>query len=157
MRMWIDADAAPREMKDIVFRTGKRLGFETILVANQSIEAPISYPAVRSVVVKNLADAADHYMVANAQAGDVAITADIALAALLVKKAVAVIDPRGEEYTDDNVGQRLMVRNFMEERRGAGERTGGPAPYGDKAKQAFAATLDRVLTRLRKRGAAPGQ
>jgi uncharacterized protein YaiI (UPF0178 family) len=151
MKLWIDADAAPREMKDVVFRAGKRLGVETILVANQSIEAPLSYPAVRSVVVKYGSDAADHYIVANAEAGDVAITADIALASLLVKKSVAVIDPRGEEYDDDNVGQRLFVRNLMEEQRGAGARTGGPAPYGDKAKQAFAAALDRVLTRLRKR------
>ncbi len=152
MTLWIDADAAPREMKEVIFRAGKRLGIATVMVANQSIAIPLAYAAgVRSVCVSGSADAADQHIAEHAEPGDVAVTADIALAAILVPKAVAVIDPRGEEYTADNVGARLSVRNYMEGLRGAGVHTGGPAPYGSKEKQAFAAALDRVLTRLRTR------
>lgn len=151
MTIWVDADAAPREMKDVIFRAGKRLGVEVVLVANQSLEIPAAYPGARSVCVKDGADAADHWIVGAAQPGDVAVTADVALAALLVQKSIAAIDPRGDEYTEDDVGARLFTRNRMEELRGAGVRTSGPAPYDEKSKRAFAATLDRVLTRrLRK-------
>lgn len=152
MRIWVDADAAPREMKDVIFRAGKRLGLEVVLVANQSLEIPAAYPGARSVCVKEGADAADHHIVASAEPGDVVVTADVALAALLVKRSIAVIDPRGDEYDDDDVGARLFTRNRMEELRGAGVRTSGPAPYDEKSKRAFAAALDRVLTRLLRRG-----
>lgn len=155
MKIWIDADASPREMKEIVFRAGKRLGIDVVLVANQSIVAPVGFPRVTSVCVRESADAADRYIVDNAEAGDVAVTADIALAAQLVANAVVAIDPRGMEYTADAVGERLSVRDFMEGLRGAGLITGGPAAYGPQAKQAFAATLDRALTRLSRRRTEP--
>ncbi len=151
MRLWVDADAAPREMKDIIFRAGKRLGFETVLVANRSLAVPAAYRRVQSIAVSGGPDAADRYIAANARPGDVAVTADIALAAELVEKSVAVIDPRGEEYTIDNVRSRLSLRNFMEGLRGAGMITGGPPQYGPKEKQAFAATLDRMLTRAQRK------
>lgn len=154
MILWIDADAAPAQMKEIVFRAGKRLGFEIVLVANQPIAVPAAYSKVKCVVVDRSADAADRHIVAHAVRGDVVITADIALAADLVKNAVLTIDPRGEQYTEDDVGERLSVRNYMDELRGAGMQLGGPRPYGEKDKRAFAATLDRILTRLLpKRGA----
>ena len=151
MTLWIDADAAPAEMKEVVFRSGQRLGFETVLVANQSIAIPAAYSRARSVCVRVGPDAADHYIAKEAQPGDVAITADIELASALVAKSVATIDPRGDEYTPNDVRSRLSARNFNEHLRGAGVNTRGPRPYGAREKKAFAAALDRVLTReLRK-------
>ncbi len=151
MKLWIDADAAPRELKEIVFRAGRRLGFETVLVANQSPGIPAGYSRVRAIRVDHSADAADRYIAEHASAGDIVVTADIALAAELVPRSVSVIDPRGDEYTENDVGTRLSVRDAMEELRGAGLKTGGPPPYGAQAKQAFAATLDRILTRVLER------
>jgi uncharacterized protein YaiI (UPF0178 family) len=147
VRLWVDADASPGEMKDVVFRAGKRLAFETVLVANQTIAVPVAYQKVRSVCVPGGPDAADQHIALHAQPGDVAVTADIALAAVLVAKSVVTIDPRGEEYTVNDVRARLSVRNFNESLRGAGVNTHGPKPYGPKEKKAFAATLDRVLTK----------
>lgn len=147
MRLWIDADAAPRDVKEIVFRAAKRLSLETILVANQRIPVPPGNEFVRAVRVEGGPDQADLHIAENADAGDVAVTADIPLAAALVEKRVLVIDPRGEEYTADNVGERLAVRDFMDGLRGAGVETRGARPYGPREKQAFAGALDRVLTR----------
>ena len=96
-------------------------------------------------------DVADRYIADHAEPGDVAVTADIPLAALLVPKGVVVLDPRGEEYTAESVGERLSVRNFMEGLRGSGVETGGHAAYGPREKQAFANALDRALTRARRR------
>ena len=151
MKLWIDADAAPREMKEVVFRAAKRHSLAVVLVANQSLFVAAAWPFVESVSVSEAPDAADRYLIEHAEKGDLVVTADLALAKALVEKNVLVIDPRGEEYTPDNVGNRLSVRDLLETMRGAGVRTGGPKPYGDKEKQAFAATLDRVLTRSRKR------
>jgi hypothetical protein len=147
MKLWIDADAAPRDVKDIVFRTARRLQLETVLVANQRLAAPLDHPFVTTVLVKGGPDVADHHIAENAAPGDVAVTADIPLASRLVEKRVLVIDPRGTEYNEDNVGERLAVRDFMDGLRGAGVETFGPRPYTPKDRQAFAATLDRVLTR----------
>ncbi len=147
IKLWIDADAAPRDVKGIVFRAAKRLELETLLVANQRLYVPPGNTFVTAVRVEGGPDVADLYIVENAEAGDVAITADIPLAAALVEKEVLVIEPRGEEFTAENVGERLSVRNFMDELRGSGVDTGGPAPYGDPEKRAFASALDRVLTR----------
>ncbi len=146
MKVWIDADAAPRDVKEIVFRAAKRLGLEAVLVANQRVYVPPGNPFVTAVRVEGGPDVADRHIVENAEAGDVAITADIPLAAALVEKEVQVIDPRGEEFTAENVGERLSIRNFMDELRSTGVETGGPAPYGDREKQAFASALDRILT-----------
>jgi len=154
MTLWLDADAAPRDVKDICVRAAERLKLDTILVANQRLMLMPGYAYVSAVRVEGGPDVADRYIVDHAVAGDVAVTADIPLAALLVPKGVAVIDPRGEEYTEESIGERLSVRNFMDGLRGAGVETGGHGAYGSREKQAFANALDRVLTRaLRRRGA----
>jgi hypothetical protein len=152
MRVWIDADAAPRDVKEIVFRAAKRLAIETVLVANQRLQPPAGNPFVRVIRVEGGPDVADRRIAADAAPGDVAITADIPLAAALVAKGVLVIDPRGEEYTPENVGERLSVRDFMDGLRTQGVVTGGPRPYDARARQAFASALDRVLTRARRGG-----
>ena len=106
MKLWIDADAAPQEVKTICFRTSERLKLETVLVANQRIQLPAGYTFLLAVRVDGGADVADRYIVEHAASGDVAITADIPLAALLVPMGVAVIDPRGETYTAEVIGER---------------------------------------------------
>lgn len=147
MKLWVDADAAPRDVKEIVFRAGRRLEIEVVLVANQRLLIPPGNPYVTAVRVEGGPDVADRHIADHAEPGDVAVTADIPLAAALVEKQVYVLDPRGGEYTAGTVGERLAVRDFMDGLRGAGVETGGARPYGPKDKQAFAATLDRVLTR----------
>jgi uncharacterized protein YaiI (UPF0178 family) len=152
VKLWIDADAAPREVKEIVFRAAKRLTVEAVLVANQWLTAPPGNPFVATVRVEGGPDVADLHIAEHAEPGDVAVTADVPLAARLVEKRVLVIDPRGDEYTEENVGERLAVRDLMDGLRGAGLlEPGGPRPYGPKDRQAFAATLDRVLTRALRR------
>jgi uncharacterized protein len=150
MTLWVDADAAPREVKEICLRAAERLKLTTVLVANQRVPLAPGYEYVTTVRVEGGPDAADGYIVEHAVEGDVAITADIPLAALLVANHVAVIDPRGEEYTAESIGERLSVRDFMDGLRGVGVDTGGHAPYGAREKQAFANSLDRVLTRVRR-------
>ena len=147
MKLWLDADAAPRDVKEICYRVSDRRALATILVANQRLQLPPGYTRVSSVRVEGGPDVADRYIAEHAELGDVAITADIPLAALLVPKGVIVIDPRGEEYTAESIGERLSVRNFMDGLRGAGLETGGHGAYGAREKQAFANALDRVLTR----------
>ncbi len=151
MKLWLDADAVPRDVKDVCFRASDRLQLETVLVANQRLQLPSGYPHLSAVRVDGGPDVADRYIAERAVAGDVAITADIPLAALLVPKGVVVIDPRGEEYTMESIGERLSVRNFMDGLRGAGVETGGHAAYGPREKQAFANALDRALTRALRR------
>ena len=151
VKLWIDADAAPRDVKEIAFRVARRLQLETVLVANQRLSAPLDHPFVTTVQVKGGPDVADRHIAEHAEPGDVTVTADIPLAASLVKKQVIVLDPRGEEYTAENVGERLAVRDFMDGLRGAGVETSGPRPYTIKDRQAFAAALDRVLTRRLRR------
>ena len=151
MTVWIDADAAPRDVKEICFRASDRLKLATILVANQRIQIPPGYAYLSTVRVDGGPDVADRYIAEHAVAGDVAITADIPLAALLVPMGVAVLDPRGEEYTMETIGERLSVRDFMDSLRGAGVETGGHSAYGAREKQAFANALDRVLTRSMRR------
>ena len=150
MKLWLDADAAPRDVKEVCYRVCDRLGLETILVANQRLQLPLGYPNLSAVRVDGGPDVADRYIAEHAEAGDVAVTADIPLAALLVPKGVVVIDPRGDEYTIESIGERLSVRNFMDGLRGAGVETGGSAAYGPKDKQRFANALDRALTRARR-------
>ena len=150
MKIWIDADAAPREVKDVVYRAAIRLDVATVLVANQPLATPPNAPMVSSVVVREGANVADKYIVDKSESGDLAITADIPLASDLVAKSVVVIDPRGEEYTPDNIRSRLAMRDFMDELRGFSDATPKTAPYGAKEKKAFASALDRALTRLNK-------
>ena len=151
MKIWIDADATPRDVKDLVFRAAKRLGLETILVANQRLQPPPGNPFVTAVWVDGGPDVADQHIAANALPGDLVVTQDIPLAALLVPRQVTVLDPRGDEHTMETIGERLSVRDLMDNFRLAGIVTGGPPPYDARAKQAFASALDRALTRLRQR------
>ena len=151
MKLWLDADATPREVKEICFRASERLNLDTVLVANQRVQLPAGYKHVSAVRVEGGPDVADLYIAEHAEAGDVAVTADIPLAALLVPKNIVVIDPRGAEYTAESIGERLSVRNFMDELRSTGVETGGPAAYGAREKQAFANALDRALTRAMRR------
>ncbi|MFI5234550.1 MAG: YaiI/YqxD family protein [Gemmatimonadales bacterium] len=148
MKIWIDADAAPREVKELVFRAAKRLNVETVLVANQRLQTPAGNPFVTAVRVDGGPDVADQHIATHAAAGDLVVTQDIPLAALLVPNGVAVLDPRGDEHTAETIGERLSIRDFMEQVRRDGGVTGGPPPYDARAKQAFASALDRVLTRL---------
>ncbi len=151
MRLWIDADAAPREVKEICYRASERLKLETVLVANQRLQLPVGYTYLTAVRVDGGPDVADLYIAEHAVAGDVAVTQDIPLAALLVPNGVVVIDPRGDEYTTESIGERLSVRNFMDNLRSTGVETGGHGAYGQREKQAFANALDRALTKAGKR------
>jgi len=147
MKLWIDADACPLAVKEVCYRASDRRKLETVLVANMRLQLPPGYPLLSAIRVDAGADEADRYIAGHAEKGDVAVTADIPLAALLVPKGVTVIDPRGEEYTEEIIGERLSVRNFMDGLRSAGVETGGHAAYGAREKQAFANALDRALTR----------
>jgi uncharacterized protein len=156
LKIWVDADAAPRDVKDIVARASLRLALPSILVSNQRLQTPSNNPFVTAVRVEGGPDIADDHIAEHALPGDLAVTADIPLAARLVEKGVSTIDHRGTEYSEDNIGERLSVRDFMDQLRSTGVETGGPRAWGTREKQAFAATLDRVLTRLvRNRGTPP--
>jgi hypothetical protein len=152
MKIWVDADASPRDVKEIVFRAAQRLGIGAVLVANKRLPVPAGNPHVTAVWVQGGPDEADKHIADNAAAGDIAITADIPLAAILVAKDVFVLDPRGEQYSAENVGERLSIRDFMDSVRGSGIETGGAKPYGERDKQAFAAALDRLITAASRRG-----
>jgi uncharacterized protein YaiI (UPF0178 family) len=145
--IWIDADACPRDVKELVFRAGERLQLAVMVVANKAMFVPTS-PRVSMVQVAGGPDVADDHIVKESKPGDLAITADIPLAARLVPKGLVVLNPRGEEYDAENIGERLSVRDFMAEARDAGVVTGGPSAFGPKDKQRFANALDRALQRL---------
>ena len=151
MKIWVDADAAPRDVKDIVARAALRLQIPALLVANQRMQTPANNAFVTSVRVEGGPDVADDHIAENAEPGDLAVTADIPLAARLVAKGVRAIDPRGSEYTEESIGERLSIRDFMDQLRSTGVETGGPSSYGAREKQAFASALDRTLTRLQKK------
>jgi uncharacterized protein len=150
LTIWVDADAAPRDVKDVIYRAASRLAIPTVLVANKRLSAPLDNPHISTIWVQGGPDVADRHIADHAAAGDIAVTADIPLAAILVEKGLTVLDPRGELYTEDNVRERLSIRDFMETLRGSGVETGGAKPYGPKAKQAFAAALDRALAAARR-------
>lgn len=144
MQIWVDADACPKPVKEILFRAAARVQVMVTLVANQSLAVPKS-PWIRSLQVSAGFDVADNYIVQASQAGDLVITADIPLAAEAVAKGVAVINPRGERYTLENVRQRLNMRDFMDTMRSSGVVSDGPPPYNQQDRQAFANALDRFL------------
>ena len=148
MKIWIDADAAPRDVKELVFRAARRLELDVVLVANQRMQTPPGNPRVTAVWVDGGPDVADQHIAEHAEPGDLVVTQDIPLAALLVPRQVAVLDPRGDEHTPDTIGERLSIRDFMDQLRTTGAVTGGPPPFYARARQAFASALDRVLTRL---------
>jgi len=147
MKIWIDADAAPREVKELVFKASKRLNINVTLVANQSIWVPPSEGRINSVTVRDGANVADQYIVEHSLSGDVVITADIPLASLLVEKDVFVLDPRGQIYEDRNIGSRLASRDWLDIARGAGMEITGPRPYSSRDRADFASSLDRTLTK----------
>ena len=144
MQIWIDADACPRAAKELVFRASARLGLPVCLVANRPIGVPPS-PLIRLVRVKPGSDVADSYIVQHVAAADLVITADIPLAAQVVAKGAVGLDPRGDLYTADTIGERLAVRNLMEELRWAGAVSGGPAAYSDLDRRHFAQALNRLI------------
>ncbi|WP_028241464.1 YaiI/YqxD family protein [Stutzerimonas azotifigens] len=155
MRVWIDADACPRAARDQVVKFALKRDFEVLLVAGQAQVKP-AFARVRLIVVPSGPDAADDYLVEHAQPGELVICSDIPLADRLVKKGVAALDPRGREFDERNMGDRLAVRNLYTDLRDQGQMTGGQGAYGERDRQAFANALDRILTRLVKAPAKPG-
>lgn len=147
MKIWVDADACPRVIKEIIFRASERLELPVVLVANTSLARHDS-ELIESVVVADGFDVADDYIAEHAMADDLVITADIPLAARVVDKGGIALDPRGELYSGENIGERLAMRNLMMELRGGGLVQGGPAPFSLNDRQRFASTLDRILTML---------
>jgi hypothetical protein len=145
MQIWVDADACPGEIKELLFRAAKRTQIRVTLVANQPVRTPRS-EFVASLQVPAGMNVADRRIVELVRPGDLVITADIPLAAQVVAKGGQALDPRGDLYTDANVGERLAVRNLFDELRGGGQITGGPANFTAKDRQAFANQLDRWLT-----------
>lgn len=146
MRIWVDADACPAAIKEILFRAARRTGIELTLVANQPVHTPPSRH-IRSLQVAAGFDVADDEIVKRVTPGDLVITADIPLAAEVLDKGGHALNPRGELYTSDNIGDRLNMRDFMDTLRGSGIRTGGPQPLGRSDRQDFANQLDRLLAR----------
>ena len=142
VRIWIDADACPGPVKDIVFRASRRVGASVTLVANRLLPLPRS-PLIAAVRVGPGLDEADHHLVREAGTDDLVITADIPLAARLVARGVATLNPRGEAYTAENIQERLTLRDLKDALRSAGLATGGPMPYHNRDKQAFANAPDR--------------
>ena len=149
MRVWIDADACPRAAKDQLVKFALKRRFEVLLVAGQAQIKP-AYSCVRLIVVPSGPDAADDYLVEHALPGELVICSDVPLADRLVKKGVAALDPRGREFDERNMGDKLAVRNLFTELREQGQVGGGQPPYGERDKQAFANALDRILTRLQR-------
>jgi uncharacterized protein YaiI (UPF0178 family) len=146
MKIWIDADAAPQDVKEIVARAAARTETPAVFVANTRVWLPPGNDWVQAERVGGGPDAADDHIADTAAEGDIAVTADIPLAARLVESGVQTIDPRGEEYTPQNIGERLSIRDFMADLRSTGVDTGGHGAWGAREKQAFASTFDRVLT-----------
>ena len=149
LKIWIDADACPRVVKDVIFRASFRLKVPVCLVANSYMSVPQA-PFITSVLVDKGMDIADSYIFDNVTENDLVITADIPLAALVVEKGATAIDPRGELYTEENVRERLSMRDFIKGLRDSGVDTGGPPPFGPKDKERFANSVNRVLTRMMK-------
>lgn len=147
-RIWVDADACPVAIKEVLFRAAEREQVPVTLVANQWLRTPPSR-FVRAIQVPGGFDVADNEIVRRVEAGDLVVTQDIPLAAAVIAKGALAMHPRGELYTAETIAQRLGMRNFMDELRGAGIDTGGPAAFHPRDKQAFANQLDRWLTRRR--------
>ena len=147
MVIWVDADACPKMIKEVIFITAIRRSIPVTLVANNFLQIPPS-PLLSFIQVEQGADVADFYIVKNCGDTDLVITADIPLAALIVEKNAIAVNPRGEIYTEDNINERLSMRNYMQELRDNGMETGGPAPLGPKDKASFTNSLDRILTKM---------
>lgn len=151
MHIWVDADATPGVIKDILFRAAERRRIATTLVANKLLRVPPS-PYLRALQVPAGFDVADNEIARRVQPGDLVITADIPLAARIIEQGAHALNPRGEFYSPENIRERLNLRDFMEELRGSGVAVSGPAALSQSDRQAFANALDRFLARL---GAGP--
>ena len=147
MQIWVDADACPGVIKEILFRAAERKQVAMVLVANQVIRHPPS-PWIRAVQVPKGFDVADNHIVESAVAGDLIITADIPLAAAVIENGAHALNPRGEFYSRENIRQLLDMRNFMDTLRSSGVETGGPAAFSQADRQTFANQLDRFLARV---------
>jgi uncharacterized protein YaiI (UPF0178 family) len=150
MKIWVDADACPGAVRDIVIAASHKRKIPASFVANKQLSLPIS-DLIAFVLVGNAPDAADAYIVEQAQKGDLVITQDIPLAHPLVHKQIVVISPRGLVFDEDNIGERLSVRDMLQDMRDVGIVTGGPKQFGDKEKREFASSFDRELTKLLKK------
>lgn len=146
--IWVDADATPRAVKEVLFKASLRRDVPVVLVANSWLEVP-RRGRVRLVQVGRGPDVADDYIAEQAQTGDLVVTADVPLAARVVPKGAAVIQPHGRELDQASIDEALAMRDFKESLRDMGEMTGGPPPYGVKQKQQFSNALDRWITRRR--------
>jgi uncharacterized protein YaiI (UPF0178 family) len=146
MKIWVDADACPGVIKDILFRAADRTGTLLTLVANQDLRVPAS-AFIRTIRVATGFDVADHEIVKRVEAGDLVVTADIPLAAEVIEKGGQALNPRGDLYTTENIRARLNMRDFLDTMRASGVNTGGPAALGTRDRQAFANSLDRFLSR----------
>ena len=144
MQIWVDADACPNVIKDVLFRAAQRVKCQLTLVANQGLVLPKS-PYIKSIRVETGFDVADNYIARQLAAGDLVITADIPLAAEVIAKGAAALSPRGEVFSPDTIRQKLTLRDFMDELRGSGVMTGGPAPLSQAERREFANALDRFL------------
>ncbi|PHR24447.1 MAG: DUF188 domain-containing protein [Desulfotalea sp.] len=144
--IWVDADACPNVVKEILFRAAERTQIAVTLVANKLLRTPNS-PLISAVRVPLGDDVADHYIVENLQQNDLVITSDIPLAAEVLENKGCALNPRGQIYTKENISDRLGMRNFMDSLRASGIETGGPPPLTKKDQQSFANALDRLLTR----------
>jgi len=147
LKIWVDSDACPRGVKEIIFRVSNRLRVPVCLVANTFLTVPPSQ-LITSIKVEKGADIADMYIFDNVTEVDLVITADIPLAARVVEKGATAINPRGEVYTVENVSERLSMRDFMHTLRDNGVDTGGPKPFGPKDKERFANSIDGILTKM---------
>lgn len=151
MKIWVDGDACPVVIKDILFKAAERTGVQLTLVANRPVRIP-SARCINFVQVASGLDVADHEIIRRLDAGDLVITADIPLAAKVIGKGGSALNPRGEMYSADSIKSRLSVRDFMETLRASGVDTGGPPTLNKNDRQNFANQLDKFLTRHRKRG-----
>ena len=147
MKIWVDADACPMVIRDILFRAAERTGVKVILVANQPVRVPAS-AHIEFVQVGPGFDVADNEIAKRAASGDLVITADIPLAAEVMENGVHALSPRGELHSTDTIRQRLNMRDFMDTLRASGVHAGGPPPLSKRDRQAFANHLDTMLTRL---------
>ncbi len=150
MHIWVDADACPAPVKEVLFRAAKRCEVPVTLVANQSIAVPRE-ELIQCIVVAHGADVADHHIVEQMAPGDLVITADIPLADRVVRAGGRALDPRGELLTQANIGARLAMRDLMDGLRGTGLETGGPRAFSSRDVQAFANQLDRLLAQRNSR------
>ena len=150
MKIWVDADACPGPIKELIIRTARRLKVPAVFVANKHISVPDS-GYLSAIRIGMEPEAVDQYIVQYGEAGDFVVTQDIPLACALVPKGVVVISPRGELFSPESIGERCSIRNFMHDVREAGVITGGPKQFSRKDQQRFSDTLDRELTRCMRR------